>query len=84
MQTSVENVTNFLVHSAIKATRLSNSIGYLKLTDKGQYSQRMNSICYILSIYAQLKMRHPKMYYCEIAMQDACFDFTQDLRNIRA
>lgn len=84
MQTNVENATNILVRSVIKATRLSNSVGYLKLADKGRKTQRMKSTCRIPSVYAQLKLQHSQIYYCELAGQDLCFDFMQDLWDIRA
>lgn len=75
MPKDVENAANFLLHQALKTSKISNSVGHLAMNEDKQNPSRMNSTCDHPFKFTKGRSRYSRAYYCEIVVQNVCYDY---------
>lgn len=76
MQKYFDYKVNFLVNQAFKPNQISTFSGQLIFNEEEENTPKVNSTCYQPFIYAQNETEYSHVYYCEVDVQDVCYDYT--------
>lgn len=77
IQKEFETTANFLIYRALMVARISLSIGHIIAYKEQQDTFEVNSTCSNPFVFAQGEMKYSKVYYCEIIVQDICYEYVQ-------